>query len=87
MSAFCEPLRGYRLTTAEIVYRLPNQPGRLQTYVWQDLDLAPDFPVLRQFLDFWQRNLDGKLHTVRLASAMLIKPAELQINPNLHTLH
>ena len=42
-------LKDYRLTTAEILYRLPDHPGILQTYVWQDLDLAPRYPVLRKF--------------------------------------
>jgi uncharacterized protein Usg len=34
--------------------------------------------MLRRFLDFWQRNLDGKLHSVRLASQTLITPGELR---------
>jgi len=67
-------LRDYRLTTAEILYRLPDHPEILQTYIWQDLDIAPRFPVLRKFLDFWDRELDGRLHSVRVASAALIKP-------------
>jgi uncharacterized protein Usg len=68
----------YRLTTAEILYRMPDHPAVLQTYVWQELDIAPKFPALRKFLDFWQRELDGKLHMVRVASAALIKPAEFR---------
>jgi uncharacterized protein Usg len=68
----------YRLTTAEILYRMPDHPAVLQTYVWQELDIAPKFPALRRFLDFWQRELDGKLHMVRVASAALIKPAEFR---------
>ena len=59
-------LNDYRLTTAEILYRLPDHPEILQTYIWQDLDIAPRFPVLRE--------LDGRLHSVRVASAALIKP-------------
>ena len=46
-------LQGYRLTTAEILYHLPDHPHLLQSFVWQQLDLAPDFPGLRKFLDFW----------------------------------
>ena len=65
-------LNGYRLTTAEILYHMPDHPGLLQTYIWQDLDLAPRFPVLHKFLDFWARQLDGKLHSVRLADARLV---------------
>jgi uncharacterized protein Usg len=60
--------RDWRLTTAEILYHLPDHPGLLQTYIWQDLDLVPNFPELRRFLDFWRRELDGPLHSVRVAA-------------------
>jgi uncharacterized protein Usg len=69
-------LQDYRLTTAEIVYRLPDHPSLLQTYVWQELDIAPRFPVLHKFLGFWEKELEGKLHSVKIASAQLIRPAE-----------
>lgn len=78
MSALQRQLNGYRLTTAEITYHLPDHPGLLQTYVWQELDLAPRFPVLHKFLDFWAHNLDGKLHTVRVMSAALLQPARFR---------
>jgi uncharacterized protein Usg len=64
-------LQGYRLTTAEIVYRLPDHPGILQSYVWQEFDLAPSYPALRKFLDFWRRELEGEVHSVRVAAARL----------------
>jgi uncharacterized protein Usg len=67
-------LKDYRLTTAEIMYRMPDHPAILQTYIWQDMDLAPAFPVLRRFLDFWRRELDGPLHSVRVTSARLVRP-------------
>jgi uncharacterized protein Usg len=73
-------LKDYRLTTAEILYRLPDHPEILQSYIWQDLDLAPVFPVLRKFLDFWHRELDGKVHSVRVASASILKPSSYR-NP------
>lgn len=71
-------LPDYRLTTAEILYHMPDHPGVLQTFVWQDLDLAPRFPVLHRFLDFWTRNLDGRLHSVRIASAELTGRSRLR---------
>ena len=64
-------VKDYRLTTAEILYRMPDHPELLQTYLWQDLDIAPEYPVLVKFLGFWQRELEGKLHSVRIASAAL----------------
>jgi uncharacterized protein Usg len=72
-------LRDYRLTTAEILYRFPDHPVLLQTYIWQELDLAPKFPVLNKFLDFWDRELDGKLHSVKVMHAELVAPAEFKL--------
>ena len=86
-SAIERQLNGYRLTTAEILYHLPDHPGVLQTYVWQDLDIAPKYPVLGRFLDFWQRELDGKLHSVRVGTARLVTPARWQHAVSLTHLH
>ena len=68
MRVIGRPPRDHRLTTAEILYHLPDHPRLLQSYIWQDFDMAPRFPVLHKFLDFWEENLDGKLHSVRIDS-------------------
>lgn len=70
-------LQDYRLTTANILYHLPDHPALLQTYVWQEYDLAPHFPELKRFLDFWQRELDGKLHSVQVGAKKLITAEDL----------
>ena len=87
MSDLARQLNGNRLTTAEILYHLPDHPALLQTYLWQDYDLAPDFPVLRRFLDFWERNLDGRLHSVRVASRSLIGTPGLSMANATFSLH
>ena len=87
MSDLAKQLADYRLTTAEILYRLPDHPAVLQSYIWQDLDMAPRFPVLRKFLDFWEREIEGKLYQVRVASTETIRPATFQANATLLTLH
>ena len=56
---FRRQLNGYGLTTAKILYRRPDHPWLLQTYVWQEYDLCPNFPELQGFLRFWQRSLEG----------------------------
>ena len=71
-------MNDYRLTTAEILYHLPDHPAVLQTYIWQALDLAPRFPELRKFLQFWERSLDGKLHSVRVANCEIIQPPQIR---------
>ena len=69
-------LKGYGLTTAQILYHMPDHPTFLQTYVWQHYDIAPDFPEMRSFLKFWQEKLDGPLHSVRFTHRKLIAPGE-----------
>ena len=73
---FLRRLEGFNLTTAEILYHMPDYPAVLQSYVWQDYDIAPLFPQLKTFLDFWQRELDGALHSVRVAHDRMLRPSE-----------
>src|SRR5579872_2300870 len=87
MSNLSIQLRGYRLTTAEILYRLPDHPAMLQSFIWQDLDLAPRFPKLSKFLQFWQTSLDGKLFSVRVASCGMVSPSELALISREFVLH
>lgn len=75
-------LKGWSLTTAEIMYRMPDHLHLLQTFIWQDYDLAPRFPRLIKFLDFWTHNLDGPLATVRVAHSAIVKPAEMRLVGN-----
>jgi uncharacterized protein Usg len=77
-SALERQLAGYSLTTAEIFYRLPDHPAILQSYVWQDYDQAPEFPVLETFLDFWRREIEGQLHSVKVAYQHLITPGHFR---------
>ena len=76
---FIQQLAGFSLTTAEILYRMPDHPSLLQTYIWQDYDEHPRFPKLKGFLAFWTENLDGPLYRVRVAHKGLISPAEIPI--------
>ncbi|NPD14925.1 protein usg [Xinfangfangia sp. D13-10-4-6] len=80
-------LEGYGLTTAEIHYRMPDHPGILQTYIWQEYDLAPEFPELRGFLEFWKAKLHGPLHSVRVAHQHLIRPSEWKAVDGIISIH
>lgn len=73
---FALQLEGFSLTTAEILYRFPDHPVLIQSYVWQDYDQSPLFPRLKEFLDFWSRNLEGQLYRVRVTHKNLIQPRE-----------
>lgn len=69
---FTKQLKDYRLTTAQILYHRPDFEELLQEFVWQDYDLAPQFPELKGFLDFWTREIDGKIHSVYVAKKQII---------------
>jgi len=84
---FLAQVNGYGLTTAEIHYRLPDRPSLIQLFVWQNYDLAPDFPTLMGFLDYWQREIDGKLHSVRVAHKSLIRPSEFKFVDGVVSIH
>ncbi len=84
---FKKQLEGYGLTTAQILYRRPDHRWLLQSYIWQKLDLWPEFPELQRFLEFWQAKLDGPLHSVTVAHAKLIAPAELRAVDGVFRLH
>jgi uncharacterized protein Usg len=69
-------LKGYGLTTAEIFYRMPDYRNVLNTFLWQHMDVAPDYPELFRFIEFWQVNIEGPLHSVRFTHRKLIAPGE-----------
>lgn len=68
--------KDYRLTTAQIYYHMPDYPKFLQEFVWQEYDLAPKYPVLTRFLDFWVEKIEGKLHSVYVARQKIICAGE-----------
>jgi uncharacterized protein Usg len=70
-------LDGWRLATAEVLYYMPDHPALLQSFIWQTLDLAPSYPRIHRFLDFWKREIDAVIHSVRLASGETLAPARV----------
>ena len=76
---FRKQLKGFSLTTAEILYHMPDYPSLIQSYIWQEYDEHPTFPRLHGFLNFWSNNLDGRLFKIRVAHKKLISPAEMRM--------
>ena len=71
-------LKNYALATAEIIYHMPDHPGLLQSFIWQHYDIAPDYPELHKFLDFWAKNIEGTLHSVEVARKSLMGPSVIR---------
>jgi uncharacterized protein Usg len=75
---FALRLKGWRLATAEVLYYMPDHPKLLQSFIWQTLDLAPAYPRIHKFLDFWRAEIDAVIHSVRLASGEQLAPAKVR---------
>ena len=84
---FRKQVLGYGLTTAEILYRMPDHRSLLQTYVWQNYDQFPKFPALHDFLAFWQEKLEGPLFAVTVAHSRLIQPRDFKAVDGVFRLH
>lgn len=76
MADLQKQLKNYRLITANIYYHMPDHTNLLQEFIWQEYDIAPKFPQLFRFLDFWTNEIEGKLHSVYVAKQELITPSD-----------
>jgi len=72
-------IAGFGLTTANILYRIPDHPHLLQSFVWQFNDVAPRYPRLVEFLNFWTRELDGAIHSIEVAHRFFLTRTEVRI--------
>jgi uncharacterized protein Usg len=72
--------KGYRLTLAEIEVEDMTLGNERRTLFWQDLDHAPDFPVLCSYLEDWRcTHLNSKVCSVRVATYDAITPEQLSL--------
>ncbi len=87
MGEFEAQLRGQRLTTAEVIYYMPDHPALLQRFLWQTLDIAPEFPRVQRFLEFWRREIEAVIHSVSIGAVGLVRPAEFRAATSLDSLN
>ncbi|HVN01732.1 MAG TPA: hypothetical protein VMT68_16125 [Caulobacteraceae bacterium] len=86
-SELARQIRGQRLTTAEVIYYLPDHPALLQSFLWQTLDFPPEFPRVCQFLEFWRSEIDAVIHSVTCSAVGIIAPARLDVSREIGVLH
>ena len=80
-------LKGGRLTTAEVLYYMPDHPKLLQSFMWQTLDIAPDYPRVHSFLDYWRKEIQAVIHSVRLSTVGIVTPARVRFADMVGTLN
>jgi len=84
---FEDQIRGGRLTTTEVLYYMPSHPSLLQSFLWQTIDLAPDYPRVHRFLEFWRREIDAVIHSVAISGVGVVAPAKVRSAKMIGYLH
>lgn len=66
---------------------MPDHRALLQRQVWQNYNLILKHPAVKDFLEFWQRSLGGRLRAFTVAHTRLFRPAELRARDGVFQLH
>ena len=57
-------IRKWTVATVQVVYYIPDYLNIVQEFVWQTEDRLPEYPRITQFLDYWDKNIDGPIKEV-----------------------
>ena len=57
-------IRKWTVATGQVVYYIPDYLNIVQEFVWQTEDRLPEYPRITQFLDYWDKNIDGPIKEV-----------------------
>lgn len=74
-SEFDLMLKGYGLSIVQMFYYMPDYPLVLNTFTWQFYDLEPDYPRMFEFIEFWQREVEGNLQGVKFSHSKMLGPS------------
>jgi len=66
---------------------MPDHKDLVQKYINQFFDISPNFPKARKFLKFWEDNIEGPLHSVRIGHKKYFVGRELRHAECIYTLH
>lgn len=69
-----------RLIVARVLYYMPDHPSLLQEFLWQTLDIPPQFPRVHNFLTYWQREIEAVIHSVSVSAPGIVQPLRLRVH-------
>jgi uncharacterized protein Usg len=72
------PFNGFELVTTEVLYRMPDHPRVLNTFVWQTYDQPPTLPRVHAFIRYWQAEIEAQIAQVRVVCASLFQLHDLR---------
>ena len=57
-------LEKWTVASVQVVYYIPDYLSIVNEFVWQTEDQRPKYPRITEFLDYWDKNIDGPIKEV-----------------------
>ena len=57
-------LEKWTVASVQVVYYIPDYLSIVNEFVWQTEDQRPKYPRINEFLDYWDKNIDGPIKEV-----------------------
>ena len=54
-------IRKWTLATVQVIYHIPDHIHILNEFSWQTKDRLPEYPRIHEFLDYWDKHIDGPI--------------------------
>jgi len=55
------------IVTLNVLYWMPDYEHILQQFIWQTLDVKPEYPRVHRFLNYWHDNIEAVISEVNIA--------------------
>lgn len=55
------------LVTVQVYYHIPDYQSIINEFIWQTLDITPEYPRINKFLKHWDTSINAKISRVDLS--------------------
>ena len=55
------------IVTLNVLYWMPDYTHILQEFIWQTVDVRPEYPRVHRFLNYWHDNIEAVISEVNIA--------------------
>ena len=54
-------IKKWTIASVQVVYYIPDYLSLVNEFIWQTEDRLPDYPRITEFLDYWDKHIDGPM--------------------------
>ena len=70
--------KNWTLATVHVVYYIPDYLHIVNEFSWQTEDTRTDYPRIKRFLDYWDKNIAGPIKDVYIIDHDDVNPQEVR---------